>query len=1859
LALDAAGTFAAGNLGSYSGAGGPASSLRLPGSVSLRGSGPGTCQGAPDTQYPWLAGAKMPGVRTGGSSAVGASATTADIGYRTVRISVQPGTAASGATSRTGGPTVTVWMTPVTAAGPRAAAPTGFTQVLSTDLSSVAGQVATPPTLRLGFGASTGAAVADYHDIRNIVVTANADLSATAGLSTRSGRPGLPAGVFHSGDPISFTLGGFERGPAGLAGSVTTDAHITADLSRLPLRNISYRCSATQGARCLTSGGRGPNIDVGWIGPAGSSARVSVAAVVSGSPGKYPLTATVALPPAANVSHPAASFAAVTDLNPADDTATTSFSIVATPPVRAGASPPAPQTPSKPASGRAGVAVPNDVPADPPPDPLFVETKSADATSYIVGQPITYTLTVTNNGAGDGTATVSDDVPATVDVTGQTCVGTGTAATCDTAGSTGNSVAGTMSVPAGQTVTYTVSGTVVAAGSVANTATVSPTNSDCSTQCGGGAASTAALSAAANPVFSSTKTADATSYVVGQPITYTVSVVNGGAGEGTATLTDQVPPTVQVTSVSCAASGTATCDTSGTSGNAVSGSMDLPAGDSADYTIAGVVVRAGPVTNSASVTPTTSGCSNQCGGGPAATGPLDALDAPMFTQTKTADRTSYVVGEPIIYTVTVANTGLGDGTASISDPIPATVSATEAACTGTGGTTCSATLFGTGLVTANVSIPAGQSAVLTISGTAASAGDAENIATVTPTTAGCTNQCGGGTADSGTLPVLANPQFSVTKTADQTAYIVGQPITYTVTVVNSGSGGGTATLSDAVPARVTVTGESCVGTGAATCDTLSSSGNSVAGSMTVPAGESVTYTITGTVASAGSVANTATVAPTTPGCSAQCGGGQAGTGPLTALAAPTFTVTKTADRTGYIVGQPVTYTITVTNTGSGPGTAIIADTAPVSVSVGTVTCTPGGMATCTAINAGNTISGSVGIPSGGNVVFTVDGTAAAIGDAQNTATVTPTTAGCSTQCGGGSASTPSLPVSGAPLFTETKTADQTSYITGQAITYTITVTNAGNGAGQATISDAIPTTVSGVAVSCTPTALATCDTTGSSGNTLSGHVVLPASASATFTVTGAVKSAGSVANTATVTPTTTGCSTQCGGGAASTGPLVALGNPVFTQVKTADSNAYILGQAIVYTITVRNTGAGPGTASLADSVNPRVAVTSVSCTASTGASCDTAGSVGNAVSGSMTVPAGGSVVYTIAGSVQLAGSVVNLATVTPTTPGCSTQCGGGNISTDPITASNNPQFTETKVADQTSYLVGEPITYTITVHNAGGGSGDASVTDSVPTTVSVSAVSCAPTSGATCSASFTGQAVSAAATMAGGSSVQVIVTGAVTHAGDVSNVASVKATTAGCTNQCGGGPASTGPLDAVDNPMFTMVKSADATSYQVGDPIEYTIVVDNAGLGAGTAALTDSVPSLVSVQTVTCAPGAGAICSVVGRPSNTVSGEVSIPPGGTVVFTVTGFISATGDAQNTALLNPSGTVAGGTPGCVSQCGGGPASTPSLPADPTADLSVTTSLNHGQSVAGLPISFSVAVNNGGPNDATDVLTVDPVPAAIERPVGTPDASIPGGTCATRPTTGLDLEILDPRYGPYSVAAYPQVVQCEYPALATGGVVHETVSGIVNPASRPGTVLHNQVFAAGSTFDPSLDDNLAIASATVKGVADLALSMTSGSAKVQIGTDVTFSFSVVNHGPSTPQDVVVVNVPTGLAAQAASASQGAFSLSSGRWSVGALAAGATATLRLTERVTAIPAYNSATVSAAGYTDPEHPDNTAVAGCESAQAACAAAVGSVDVSSPVSASASLPFTGSQDILAAWIGVGLLATGGAVLVLARRRRT
>jgi len=588
--------------------------------------------------------------------------------------------------------------------------------------------------------------------------------------------------------------------------------------------------------------------------------------------------------------------------------------------------------------------------------------------------------------------TVTDPLPAPGFT--WTCAAS-TGSTCTASGS--GDIDDTVTVLAGGTLTYTISGTVPAGttGDLTNTTTVTPPEGVSDPGCTPNCTATVVTPGRPTVDLAVTKTATPNPYVPGTSLTYTVTVTNGGPSDAVgATVTDPLP--LPGFTWTCAASTGSTCTAAGTGD--IDDTVTVLAGGTLTYTITGTVPpgTTGDLTNTTTVTPpegtTDPGCTPNC----PATVVTPAAPTVDLAVTKTATPNPYVPGTSLTYTVTVTNGGPSDAVgATVADTLP--LAGFGWTCEASTGSTCAAS--GTGDITDTVTVLAGGTLTYTITGTVppGTTGDLTNTATVTPpegaTDPGCTPNC----SATSVTPGQPTVDLAVTKTATPNPYVPGTPLTYTVTVTNGGPSDAVgATVADTLP--LAGFGWTCEASTGSTC--AASGTGDITDTVTVLAGGTLTYTITGTVppGTTGDLTNTATVTPpegvSDPGCTPNC------TATVVTPGRPTvdLAVTKTATPNPYVPGTPLTYTVTVTN--GGPSDAVgttVTDTLPLPGF--TWTCEASTGSTCTASGTGD-VTDTVTVRAGGTLTYTITGTvpSGTTGDLTNTATITPPSGAADPDC---------------------------------------------------------------------------------------------------------------------------------------------------------------------------------------------------------------------------------------------------------------------------------------------------------------------------------------------------------------------------------------------------------------------------------------------------------------------------------------------------------------------------------------------------------------------------------------------------------------------------------------------------------------------------------------------------------------------------------------------------------------------------------------------------------------------------------------------------------------------------------------------
>ena len=640
--------------------------------------------------------------------------------------------------------------------------------------------------------------------------------------------------------------------------------------------------------------------------------------------------------------------------------------------------------------------------------------KSGPATA-VAGDDISYTLTVANAGPSSASAVqVVDTLPA-----GTTFVSANAPAgwTCTPAGDV--SVTCTRaSLASGASAVITVVVTAPAeAAALTNLAEVSSSTPDPDPTDNSASVDTAVTASAD---LSVAKTGPATA-VAGTQIAYSLTIANAGPSAAVdVSVTDTLPAGTTLSSFSAPPGWT--CSSSGD----VSVTCTLPALASGGSAVIAVVVDgpldAASLTNGAEVTSTTPDPD-----------PSDNSDSVDTTVTASADLAvvktgpaTVTAGGTVTYELVVSNSGPSTATAvEVTDTLPTGVVLTSA---DGPGWTC--TDNGDGTVTCAIpSLASGGSSTITVVVAAPTEGatltnDAE-VSSATPDPDLSDN------TSSADTDVTPSADLSVVKTGPATV-VAGSAVTYSITVANSGPSTATdVEVVDTLPAGTTF--ESVAAGAAWTCGNDADTSVTCTTPSLAPGASAVITVVVTAPDDAGTLTNGVTVTSATDDPDSGNDGDSVDTD---VTASADVSVVKTGPA-AVASGGTVTYTLEVANAGpSAAQDVVLTDTLPGGVTF----VSAGGDLSCT--NAGDvTVScGPITLPAGGSATVTVVVTAP-VGEATlvNDAEVQTSTDDPDLANNTSSATT----LVGASADLAVVKTGPASVGTGEAITYTLAISNAG------------------------------------------------------------------------------------------------------------------------------------------------------------------------------------------------------------------------------------------------------------------------------------------------------------------------------------------------------------------------------------------------------------------------------------------------------------------------------------------------------------------------------------------------------------------------------------------------------------------------------------------------------------------------------------------------------------------------------------------------------------------------------------------------------------------------------------------------
>jgi len=939
-------------------------------------------------------------------------------------------------------------------------------------------------------------------------------------------------------------------------------------------------------------------------------------------------------------------------------------------------------------------------------DPILSIGKTDSPDPAVAGTDnITYTLSYSNAGNANATGVViADTLPA------------GTTFVSATAG-------GSL---AGGVVTWTV-GNVPSGGSgsvqlvlsintpVANGAVV--TNGTYSIDCN----ETAAVSGAAvgttvlsSVRFTLTKSDAPDPVAAGSNITYTLGYQNTGTSNATGVvLRDPLPAStsfVSATGGGTLSAGVLTWNLGAVSAGA-SGSVQLVVRANSPLLNGTVITNTGWTIDSNEILPQT---------GPDAT--TTVASSPVLGISKTDAPDPAAAGANITYTLSYSNTGNENATGVVvADAVPANTTFVSA----TGGGTLAGGIVTWTIGALNTGVSSSVQLVVRVNsplanGTVITNGSYTIDSNETAPVAGA----------AATTTVTSTPVLNVSKTDSPDPVNAGSDITYTIAYSNTGTADATGVaITDTLPANTTFVSATGGGTlaGGIVTWAIGTLPASASGSVQLVV-QVVTPLANGTVITNGSYGiDSNETAPV---------GGAAVT--TTVNSSPVLSITKSGAPDPVNAGSNITYTLSYVNTGTANATGVVVrDTLPANTTF--VSATAGGSVAAGVVtwNIGVLAAGGSGsmqlvvrvnspLPNGlliTNGAYSID------------SNETPAIAGLATS----NTVTSTVSLSATKTFTDNNGG---SLQPGDVITYTITVTNSGNGdAAGVLLSDTIPTNTSLVAGS-----LASDDPTDvlTPGNPLTvaiGTLTGAGGADNDVVVTFRVRvqtplaNGTAIGNQATITA-------NGGVSIVTDDPSTAVPNdatvrtvvsaPVLRATKTAaDDNGAPLfeNETVTYTVTVTNTGNDDATGVvLTDAIPANTALVAGSLASDDAADVTVEGNPLSVAIGTLNGAGGADsdvvITFRVRLNSPLAGGTViaNQASVTA-------NGGISLVSDDPSTAAPNDatalvvtssgpviQILET-VADLNggSLNPGDTLVYTITVRNSGFGAAAAVVvTDPVP-----------------------------------------------------------------------------------------------------------------------------------------------------------------------------------------------------------------------------------------------------------------------------------------------------------------------------------------------------------------------------------------------------------------------------------------------------------------------------------------------------------------------------------------------------------------
>ncbi|MDO5831103.1 MAG: isopeptide-forming domain-containing fimbrial protein [Methanobrevibacter smithii] len=205
-----------------------------------------------------------------------------------------------------------------------------------------------------------------------------------------------------------------------------------------------------------------------------------------------------------------------------------------------------------------------------------------------------------------------------------------------------------------------------------------------------------------------------------------------------------------------------------------------------------------------------------------------------------------------------------------------------------------------------------------------------------------------------------------------------------------------------------------------------------------------------------------------------------------------------------------------------------------------------------------------------------------------------------------------------------------------------------------------------------------------------------------------------------------------------------------------------------------------------------------------------------------------------------------------------------------------------------------------------------------------------------------------------------------------------------------------------------------------------------------------------------------------------------------------------------------------------------------------------------------VEYVIEIVNNGPGIATDIIATDNLPEGLKFI----NANVPGG---------------------WTLSISNNKITINGEKLANGEKVLIT---IIAKAAKSNTTLINNIKVNGTGFDSNISNNNDSETIKITPLVDLAITKVVDNANPLFDSIITYTITVVNNGPDASTDVVVKDIWPANGLKFIT-STGTYNPATGIWNVGELGSNEIATLTITAKTTAVGKFeNKVSVNGTGY-------------------------------------------------------------------------